>query len=408
MRMHGVLLGSLVLVVGCGAVRRMSGDDTVSLEKADVKSMSVDIRKPQKTICPREPVQMAVFMELIRAGENTPFKTETWQGKVNVNKNDKLEFSDFAFNSEQGTFDPSGWFKPNDNLLATVGKEIKIKTVYKRRPDRFSFDTSYKPDYSCIKDAGAQGTGGAGGNPGRDGEPGRSAATGTGNGASSGSGSAGGSGGQGTAGGPGGNGGPGPHLQVYATVVKTPFYERLTAVIIDGEVKDFLLVPEGQPITISARGGGGGPGGQGGRGGYGGTGGGGNPGGSGGSGGTGGPGGPGGSGGPGGEIELTIDAAHPELQSLIRLDVSGGPGGPPGQGGVYGGGGRGGQGQGGGTRSGNGDFSKAYEAQPGTGGPSGAAGSPGAPGTGGPNGRAGGKTGDVKNKFAGQADITPL
>ncbi len=50
---------------GCGFFRRLAGNDTISLEKADVRSMAVDLRKEQKTICPREPVQMAVFAEIV-------------------------------------------------------------------------------------------------------------------------------------------------------------------------------------------------------------------------------------------------------------------------------------------------------------------------------------------------------
>jgi len=41
----------LVLLAGSRAGR----------EKAEVKSMSVDLRRQHKTICPREPVQMGVF-----------------------------------------------------------------------------------------------------------------------------------------------------------------------------------------------------------------------------------------------------------------------------------------------------------------------------------------------------------
>ena len=91
--------------------------------------------------------------------------------------------------------------------------------------------------------------------------------------------------------------------------MKTAFYERLVAISIDGDQKDFLLVPEGQPITIKALGGAGGIGGHGGRGGSGGSGGSGNPGGRGGKGGQGGNGGNGGNGGP----------AAPSNTCLIQL-----------------------------------------------------------------------------------------
>src|SRR5690606_25177686 len=137
-------------------------------------------------------------------------------------------------------------------------------------------------------------------------------------------GGAGGDGGSGTPGGQGTDGAPGPHIVAYATMVKTPFYDRLVAIAIEGDAEDFLLVPEGQPISLHATGGGGGPGGAGGVGGHGGRGGSGNPGGQGGKGGAGGSGGSGGNGGAGGTIELVYDARFGEIASQIKLDVSGG------------------------------------------------------------------------------------
>src|SRR5262245_6829754 len=121
---------------GCGFFRRLAGNDTVNLEKAEVKSMSVDLRRQNKTICPREPVQMAVFAEVVLDGDKNAKQVETWAGRDGVNKNDKLDFVDFAFHSEQGKFDQSGWFSPNPNLTATAGKEFSIKSVFRRRPDK--------------------------------------------------------------------------------------------------------------------------------------------------------------------------------------------------------------------------------------------------------------------------------
>src|SRR4051812_19503600 len=54
----------LVSTSGCGFFRRLAGNDTVDLKKAQVESMSVDLRRAQKTICPREAVQMAVFAKV--------------------------------------------------------------------------------------------------------------------------------------------------------------------------------------------------------------------------------------------------------------------------------------------------------------------------------------------------------
>ena len=103
-------------------MRRLAGNDTISLEKAEVKSMAVDLRRQNKTICPREAVQMAVFAEVVLEGDKSAKQVETWAGHGDVNKNDKLDFVDFAFHSEQGKFDRDGWFAPNPDLRATVAK----------------------------------------------------------------------------------------------------------------------------------------------------------------------------------------------------------------------------------------------------------------------------------------------
>ena len=396
-----VALTSLSTVTGCGALRRLAGNDTVNLEKAEVKTMSVDLRRQQKTICPRDAVQMAIFADVVLDGDKAAKPVETWQGKSGVNKNDKLDFVDFAFQSDQGTFDRDGWFAPNPDLLTTVGKEFSIKSVYRRRPDKFSFTTTYKPDYACIKD------GGGGGGPGRDGPSGSDGQSGKGgaSGSSSSAGGEGADGGSGTSGGSGGDGTQGPRITVHATVVKTAFYERLVAISIDGDQKDFLLVPEGQAITIRALGGAGGIGGAGGRGGPGGSGGSGNPGGRGGKGGQGGNGGNGGNGGPGGTLEYVYDTTHPELRGAIKLDVSGGAAGPAGHGGGAGSGGSGGSGL---SPSSSGNGPPPPQAKTGASGPEGASGSGGASGRQGSDGRATATAGAVKDRFASRAGVTPL
>jgi hypothetical protein len=389
------------LVSGCGVFRRLAGNDTINLQKAEVVSMSVDIRRQQKTICPREAVQMAIFADVVLDGDKAAKPLETWKGKSGVNKNDKLDFKDFAFHSEQGKFDRDGWFAPNPDLLATAAKEFEIKSVFRLRPDKFSFTTTYKPDYSCIREGGAGANSGDGGSPGADGSSGSAGSSGS----TSSAGGEGGDGGNGTSGGSGSDGTPGPKLTVYATVVKTAFYERLVALAIDGDQKDLLLVPEGQAVTIKANGGSGGPGGHGGRGGSGGSGGSGNPGGRGGKGGNGGSGGNGGNGGPGGTIELVYDATHPELKGLVKLDVSGGGAGSAGSAGGAGSGGSGGSGM---TPSSTGNGPPPPSARSGAAGPGGSQGSSGAQGRAGSPGRATAAAGAVKDKFAGRGEIKPL
>jgi hypothetical protein len=390
-----VTLGAASLA-GCHFFSRLMGKDMVDLTKADVKSMSVDIRKERKTICPREQVQMAVLADVVLEGDKDKKSFETWSGRGSVNKNDKLDFVAFAFHSDQGQFDKDGWFAPTSDLLATTDKEFEIKSVFKKEPDKFSFSTKYKPDYQCIKDGGKSGQAGNDGSQGPSGPGGRDGQMG-------GSDRAGGNGSQGGPGGPGGdgaNGGPGPHIRAFATLVKTPFYDKLIAIKLSGDVDDVLLAPVDQPLVLKARGGPGGAGGSGGSGGRGGSGGGGNPGGQGGSGGTGGNGGRGGMGGPGGSIELVYDARYPELASTIKLDPSGGDAGEAGRGGGAGNGGSGGSGM---TPSG------ATQSAPGgphgTDGPGGSGGSAGQRG---PDGHASAHAGKVGDQFGGLTGVALL
>jgi hypothetical protein len=394
-----LLLASLPVVAstvtGCHLWNHLWGRDTVSLEKADIKSMSVDIRKERKTICPREPVQMAIFVEAVLDGDKDKKSLETWAGKGSVNKNDKLDFVDFAFQSDLGAFDKEGWFAPNASLLASTDKEFEIKTVFTKQPDKFSFSTKYKPDYQCIKGGGKNGSVGNGGSNGPSGSAGKDGPMGSDS-------QAGGNGTQGGSGGPGGdgaNGGAGPHVQGYATMVKTAYYDKLVAIKLTGDVEDVLLAPVDQPITIQATGGPGGPGGTGGSGGHGGRGGSGDPAGQGGSGGQGGNGGKGGVGGAGGSIEFVFDARYPELASQIHLDVSGGE---AGEGGAAGHGGDGGSGGNGMTPQGG---TPVASGQKGGDGPGGAQGTSGQKG---PDGRASAHAGKAADQFAGLAGITLL
>ena len=368
----------LVSTSGCGFFRRLAGNDTVDLKKAQVESMSVDLRRPQKTICPREAVQMAVFAKVTLEGDKQAKDIETWQGKEGANKNDKMEFADFAFHSEQGNFDQNGWFAPNPNLLATATKEFEIKSVFRQRPDKFSFSTTYKPDYTCIKQAGKSGIAGQEGHSGQSGQAGQAGSQGA-------------QGGAGSPGGQGANGSdgqPGPHLTAYATMVKTPFYDKLIAVRITGDFEDFVLVPEGQVFALRAPGGRGGSGGHGGSGGRGGSGGSApGVGGNGGQGANGGSGGMGANGAAGGSIDLVFDSRFPDLGKMIALEAPGGEAGAPGGAGEGGAGGSGGSGQGQGGKNG---------AQ----GPAGAHGAAGSGGRRGPDGRVASKAGSVNDQFS--------
>lgn len=330
------------MVSGCAFFRQLGGTNTVDLEKADVKAMGVDVRKTQKTICPREKVQLAVFMDVAFSGEKEIKKVETWKGPRGTNKNGTIDFGEFVFQSANGRVDEDGWFLPNPNLAVTSGKEFEIKTIFKKRPDKFSMTTTYKPDYDCIKATGRDGKPGATGSAGAAGASGNAGTSGsyttqykpgTSSGPST-STQVQGPGGNGSAGGPGGNGGrggdgePGPHLTVMLTLVKTAFYDRLVAARITGEIDDLLLFPPEVVLNIHANGGNGGAGGAGGKGGQGGAGGSGNPPGAKGADGANGTAGAGGNGGAGGVVDINYDPRfEKELRAAVRGSVAAGVGG---------------------------------------------------------------------------------
>ncbi|MEQ9324038.1 MAG: hypothetical protein RIF41_33045, partial [Polyangiaceae bacterium] len=155
MSMRGATILWVALVAttttGCAFFKSLAGRNTVDLEGAEVKAMSVDIRKELKTICPRERVQLAVFLDATLEGEQETLSLETWHG--DENRNGKLSFEDFAFHADQGSVDGDGWYAPPSDLAATLAREMEIRTVYKARPDKFSMTMTYKPDYRCLVEA---------------------------------------------------------------------------------------------------------------------------------------------------------------------------------------------------------------------------------------------------------------
>jgi len=326
-----VVATAVVVSPGCKLFRRMAGRDTIMLDEYEVQTMAVDIRKEMKTLCPLEATQMAVFVTATHPDEPGVVQNlETWYGRGR--HNDTLDFANFAFHSPQGEFDENGYFHPTGGVLPTIAQEFELDFVLKKRPDKFSFHVTYKPDYRCI--SGSTHDGGAG-MSGNDGMPGNAGMTGSYGGE--------GPGGAGTDGGPGGPGSDGQQgqdgdqVRLWATMVRTPFYDRLIAVKGQASSGEFLLLahPE-QSLFFSASGGAGGNGGSGGGGGRGGDGGSGKPGGAAGNGGMGSSGGNGGRGGNGGTIELVFDSRFPELQGMLQLSAAAGPGGSGGNAG-YGG-----------------------------------------------------------------------
>ncbi|MEM9695051.1 MAG: hypothetical protein AAGA56_21090 [Myxococcota bacterium] len=387
-----VLTGAFIIAstaTGCGFFKSLFGQNTVDLEGAQIEEMSVDIRKERKTICPRERVQLAVFLKAKLKGEDEVKQFETWAGEAS--HNDKLEFRDFTFLPNVGRVDDEGWYYPPENIVTTIGRPMEITTVYRPMPDKFTMAMDYKPDYRCVSKSGRTGQAGRAGQPGADGAKGESGRDGDANTA----GAPGGAGAPGTDGTPGEPGLPGPQLEVYVTMASTAYYERLVAVKVRGDAEDFALFPPEQEFVIVARGGDGGPGGRGGRGGAGGRGGDGSPGGNGGNGAHGGNGAPGGMGGAGGQVRLVLDPNYPELARKVKVDVAGGRGGG---GGMAGEGGT--HGWGGGSRGKN--------ARSGTSGSSGKRGSYGSNGLHGADGRVQRAEGNVASEFDDIEGLNPV
>jgi hypothetical protein len=383
-------------LAGCNVLNRISGTDTVDLRRATIRRMNVALRKTDQTVCPREQVQMGVFMTAIPEGGKEEKTYETWVGRGAVNKNDALDFTDFAFQSDVGQFDKDGWFAPLADLRATAGHELVVHVTYNPSPLIFTYTYKWKPDYACITSATASGPAGVAGATGKDGAPGK---IGDGGGVMS-SGGDGHDGAIGGVGADGTNGGPAQKVHAVVTYVKTPFYEKLVGVRLTGAVTDFLMVNPGQPFTLHVTGGAGGAGGTGGKGGHGGDGAAGNPGGHGANGGVGGPGGTGGNGGGGGTIEVVYDARFPELVNAVTFDVNGGPGGAGGKAGAYGEGGVGGKGlapQN--SPATSPDGAKGHQGQEGL---AGAGGHPG------PAGVASAHAGPLGDAFVAIPDVTPL
>lgn len=360
----------------------LAGRNTVDLKGATVKTMTVKLRKEAPTLCPGEKAQLHVMLDATLKGESAPKTYETYSGGEEANQNGKLDFAAFTFSSGQAEVGPHGFLIASPRAKDSLAKGFILKSMYSADVGGATVMTELKPNYDCIKvaklggKAGAPGTTGEAGVAGRDG--------------------AGGDGGAGQAGGAGADGGRGPNVKVFATMVKTPFYDKLIALRIEGSESDLVLAPATSVLQVSARGGAGGAGGEGGSGGRGGRGAFGSsgaPGSPGGRGAAGGPGGNGGSGGAGGDLELVVDATFPELGDLIRVDASGGEAGAPGHGGSGGSPGDGGQGRGG---------AFAPKGTAGTHGPNGAAGHAG------PAGTTRVSRGFVASQFAGIEGLEPL
>lgn len=320
----------LVLVPGCFAFSppppERPAPELRKLSDAHILDMHPHLGK-QPGLCPGQPGKLFVTA------------TVQWPGGHPVMRSlgsdvDSLDPAAFSVTGPLIRGDSKASLFPDPNLTNSIETGFEATVVYTPEP-RFTFHETWKPEYSCFHGVAENGGGGGQGSSGGYGE----------------SGSQGRNGGPGGHGERGGNGTNGGVIKARVTLVSTKFYDKLIAVSVNG---GFFLVPVENGVTFAAVGGPGGRGGSGGSGGRGGD----QPtksveetddngnkttvtvgNGSVGNGGNGGNGGYGGDGGNGGVVEVIYDAAFPELERLISVDVDGGTGGEGGDGGTPGEGG---------------------------------------------------------------------
>jgi hypothetical protein len=277
----------------------------VDLQRAEAKVIRFGLRHPRAAICPGEPVELDVSLDV-----KTDDGDEMHLVPRRVDIDDAIfDPAQLYLSSPQGTF-TDGVFYPSDDARVSLGTGF---VMFARAPRGPAFSVRFPPYYECDPHIGGEGQTGM---HGRDDaiphvgkvsrELDKQAIAGdeVGDGVD------------------GGSGGPGPSFTVYVTLVKTPDYTKLVAARSVGDVDMVSFAPPGYPLEVLARGGRGGDGGRGRQGVTG--------------AGAGGQGGAGGAGGPGGNVEIVLDERFPSLESYLMIDVnggSGGRGGSPGPGG---------------------------------------------------------------------------
>lgn len=305
----------LLSASGCAFITKLTsagGADasafTVDMENYDVKSIALSRAEASTNLCPGGSVKLTVRAEVFDKKKSKTTFLESADPKGDANEaRGKMDITEFAMSGRGGKIENGIFVADPDPFAALLGYDVKA--IYRLDKTKEA-EKHFGVEYSCF---------GAVGGSGPSGMSGSSGAQGAANG---------GAGGYGSSGGPGG---PGPRLVAYASIIRTPLYDKVGIIRVTGDGEQLSLFDLSAGITLSARGGSGGYGGQGGQGGRG------NPDRQG-SGGPGGGGGDGGPGGDGGQVVLTLDDRFPELAQAVRVDVSGGS---PGDGGS---GGRGGQG----------------------------------------------------------------
>jgi hypothetical protein len=299
---------------GCAIFSALSGGEAAAIaqranmDKYDVESIDLAMEGTEGTLCPGTSTAFTVLATARDKKKGGSITLETArEGETGKSNKGKMDLTEFAMEGRGGRVERGVFHTTSDWWTTLKGYDIRARL---RTDTSKVIEKHFDPSYACIRGIGSGGAEGPSGEPGMPGAEG---------------------GGSGGNGGPGGAGGPGPRITAYATIVRTPKYERVGLVKVIGDVEDMKLFDLSTGITVIAVGGSGGYGGVGGDGGPGSD--------PQGPGGAGGHGGEGGIGGDGGEVSIVIDDRYPELADAIGADVSGGEAGPGGDGGLGGAGG---------------------------------------------------------------------
>ena len=160
-------------VTGCHFWNRLWGKDTVDLAKADVQ---VDERRHPQGAEDHLPARAGPDGRL-RRGHPRGRQGEEERRDVGRARQRQQErqarLRRLRLPLRAGRVRRGGVVRAQRRACSRpTDKEFEIKTVYKKRPDKFSFTTKYKPDYQCIKGGGKSGQAGTPGSSGPRGQRG--------------------------------------------------------------------------------------------------------------------------------------------------------------------------------------------------------------------------------------------
>ncbi|MFO0631694.1 MAG: hypothetical protein U0168_02455 [Nannocystaceae bacterium] len=213
----------------------------VDMEKVDVDAIALELPGTPTTWCPGQSGSFTVVAQGTerRGGKAVTLRTAP-EGTTGSALRGKMDLVEFAMAARGGTVERGVFTASGDPFAALLGYDLRA--TYRNETDETTV-VHLDPVYGCIRGAGSSGLAGEWGEGGYAGSDAGQA---------------------GSAGGPGGNGGPGPRIVAYATLVRTPKYDRMGLLRIEGDVEQLTLFDPAEGITVIASGGVGGTGGSGG------------------------------------------------------------------------------------------------------------------------------------------------